>query len=503
MKKILTAVIFLWGVALRSIEVLTGNYLFGFDIGRDMLVARSIVESHKWTLIGAQIGSGSAGIDGIFQGPGYYYLLAAPYILFRGDPYGALLMMFLFGIATLTASYFTMKRMFDRGTAIVALYLVAISPLIVAQSRFMWAPHPASLLIVLSLFFTYMIAKRSRLYAPLAVLAAGFTYHFEFAMTIPMMVALFLALPIIYHIKDVKTYLYSVCTAIIVFLPFIAFEARHGFMAARSILSYAVPQGPVGNDVWFLRITDHLGPYIANAKNSFVIERGLLPDSAFTWLVGGLLIALVLCAWKVKTRAHRAFFQFLLLSLFVSYGTLLFLNNSVWDYYLIHAHFIFMYVFAYCFVFAFRTMRKSFWSKIAFGILGVFLLSMTVASAWRMQVSYRYDIRDYGGVEKIKGKKEAIDYVYKDAGGKPFSEFTFMAPIYTYPYEYLFQTYGKTKYGYVPGIEKKGPVYLIIEPDASKPWTYKGWLETVIVGGDIIKTVNLPTGHIIQVRQFP
>jgi hypothetical protein len=78
-----------------------------------------------------------------------------------------------------------------------------------------------------------------------------------------------------------------------------------------------------------------------------------------------------------------------------------------------------------------------------------------------------------------------------------------MAPIYTYPYDYLFKTYGKETYGYVPGSEKKGLVYLIIEPDGSKPWTYKGWLETVIVGGDIISTTTLGTGHIIQKRIFP
>jgi hypothetical protein len=78
-----------------------------------------------------------------------------------------------------------------------------------------------------------------------------------------------------------------------------------------------------------------------------------------------------------------------------------------------------------------------------------------------------------------------------------------MAPIYTYPYDYLFQTYGGQKYGYVPGSVKKGLVYLIIEPDSSKPWTYKGWLETVIVGGTIVKTETLPTGQIVQLRQFP
>ncbi len=500
---ILLAVVFLWGVALRSTEVISGNYLFGFDVGRDLLVARDIVVNHKLTLIGAEIGSGSAGINGIFQGPGFYYLLAIVYWLGHGNPYGALLMMFVFGVATLIAVYFTVSHMFGRWTALISLFLVGISPLIVSQSRFIWPPHPASLLIALLLYFAYMIPKRPRLYAPLSIFFAALTYHFELAMTVPIVIAFFIALPSIYHIKDVKTYVLAFASLIFGFLPMILFEMRHGWMATRSIFSYTAPQGMAGPDVWLFRINDHIWPYIYNAANSFIQEHGLLPAPFFIYLCGGLLITLVIFSWKTKDAARRKFFQFSLLSLATSYAVLLGLNNSVWDYYLIHAHFIFIYVLAYLMWFSWQGMRKSVWLKVIFGILSVFLISMIASSVWRTWISYTYDYHDLGGVEKIQGKKIAVDYVYKDAKGQPFSEFTFMAPIYTYPYDYLFQTYGPEKYGYAPGSQKKGLVYLIIEPDSSKPWTYKGWLETVIVGGRIVKTVNLPTGHIIQERLFP
>jgi len=499
----LIAIIFLWGVALRSIEVITGNYLFGFDVGRDLLVARDIVVNHKLTLIGAEIGSGSAGINGVFQGPGYYYLLAVVYFLFGGNPYGALLTMFVFGVVSLALVYVTVQKIFGQANAIVALFLAGISPLIVSQSRFVWAPHPATLFIVLMLYFAYMIPKRPRLYVPLALLSAGLTYNFEFAMTVPMVIAILIALPLVYRVKDVRTYLYAIGSLVAVFSPMVFFEMRHNWMATRSLLSYTASPGSVGNDIWFLRITDHLGPYIANAANSFIYEHGFIPQQLYAWLCGALLIALGILAWKTIDRAKRQFFQFCFLLLITSYVVLLGLNNTIWDYYLIHAHFIYMYVFAYVVVFSFREMRKSMWLKMIFGVLTIFLISMIVSSSWRMMISYTYDFHDLGGVEKILGKKIAIDYVYKDAHGQPFSEFTFMAPIYTYPYDYLFQTYALHKYGYAPGNQKKGLVYLIIEPDSSKPWTYKGWLETVIVGGKIIKTVTLPTGHIIQERLFP
>lgn len=493
--------IFLWGVALRGVEVVNKNYLFGFDQGRDYLAAYNIVVNHKLTLIGSEIGAGSAGLNGIFHGPGYYYLLACLYMLFHGDPYGGLLLMFCFGVATLIVVYATTKRIFGKTVGIMSLFLVGISPLIASQSRFLWNHHPSSFFIALTLYFVYMISAKPRLYAPLALLTGGLIYHFELAIAVPVVVALWLSLPFIFRIKDVKTYLYSAASTTVAFLPFIAFDSRHGWPAVRALSGYLFGGSGSTTGISWVRISDHLWAYLNNASNSFMFEFIEGPLSKI--LSVGIFIALILMAIKTKDLRQRLFFRFLLVLLIVSYGILLLLNNSVWDYYLIHAHFVYMYIFAYLLILLFSKLRKNFFAGVGFCLLFAFFLLMTWSSAKRMYINIRYDLVDLGGVEKIKGKRMAIDYIYRDARGKPFSEFTFMPPIYTYPYEYLFKTYGLKKYGYVPGSEKKGLVYLIIEPDHSKPWTYKGWLETVIIDGDIVETKTLFTGHIIQKRIFP
>jgi len=66
----------------RSIEVISGNYLFGFDQGVFFQAVKEIVVNHKPALIGTEVGGG-----GFFQGPGWYYLLSIPFYLWRGDPY--------------------------------------------------------------------------------------------------------------------------------------------------------------------------------------------------------------------------------------------------------------------------------------------------------------------------------------------------------------------------------------------------------------------------------
>jgi hypothetical protein len=501
--------LFLWGIALRAVEVVNGNYLFGFDQGRDYLAAYNIVVNHKLTLIGSEIGAGSAGLNGIFHGPGYYYLISLVYLLFHGDPYGGLLLMFAFGVGALMVTYFTTKKMFGTSVALLCVFLVGISPLIVSQSRFMWNHHPSSFFIALVLYFTCMIPKKPRVYAPLALLVSGFIYHFELAIAVPMVLAIIIAIPLVFYIKDPRTYIYSAGAVILSFFPMIVFDSRHGWPALRSLSFYLFAGARGSQGISRMRVSDHMLSYLYNAVNSFMFKSTFVSDRVFMLLCIGLFIALVIVAVKTKDIFLRKFFRFLLTLLLVSYGVLLFLNNSVWDYYLIHAHFVYIYVFAYCFIYMVSSLKHSVWSKIGFAVLSGYLLFMCWSSVERMIINIRYDYRDFGGVEKIKGKREAIDYIYQDAlqtlpaGRQAFSEFTFMAPIYTYPYDFLFKTYGRDTYGYVPGNEKKGLVYLIIEPDGSKPWTYKGWLETVIVGGEIVETKTLFTGHIIQKRLFP
>ena len=113
---------------------------------------------------------------------------------------------------------------------------------------------------------------------------------------------------------------------------------------------------------------------------------------------------------------------------------------------------------------------------------------------------YKNDFNDFGGIHKRKGKIEAIDYIYKDAKGKKFGLLVFTPPVYTYAYDYLTWWYGSKNYDYVPHKEKKGIFYLLMEPDPSKPWSYEGWLETVIKTGTILKTKELPSGFVVQKR---
>lgn len=522
--------IFLLGLAMRSPEILAGNYLFGFDQGQNYMRAYDIAVNRKFTLIGSEVGSGSAGVPGLFHGPGFYYLLALMMVFFRSDPYGGLVLMWLAGVATMVAVFLTTRKMFGEKTALVSLFLVSIAPLIAPQSRFVWGPHVGSLLIVIYYFALYKMAERSNLWTFLAFLTAGLLYHFELAISVPLVLLSVIAL-IYYRLLDKKIIAGAVAGVILAYSPMILFEVRHGFMASRGIIKNITtkkevkPEDAEAQKQGNFYIEQKKYQFIANFRDSFVFEFGKVPPDKYMPFLGILLSVIILGVTAASDTRAKGYFGILALSIPATAMVFLPLRGAIWPYYLIHLHFVYMYAMAYAGVqmlslavasvhgFFTRTPKNAD-SRLAWGrnsaiyIAGAFftlffLLSMSQGAIARLKLNWLVDYYDYGGKDKIKGKRAIIDYVYADAAGKPFSIFVFMPPVYTWPYDYLFLTYAKDKYGYMPGSEKKGTAYMIIELDGTKPWSYKGWLETVIKEGNPEwEKYLMPSDHVLQKRVF-
>ncbi len=501
---ILLCALFVWGIALRSVELINGNYLFGHDQGRDYLAAYSIVEHHKLTLIGSEVGSGVAGINGLFHGPGYLYLMSLAYALFHGDPIGGQLFMVLFGIATMAVAAWAGYRMMGRLGSLVLLLFVSVSPLIVSQSRFIWSVHPFTVFIVLALYFAFRIPDKPRLFAPLAVFASGMIYHSQLGVAAPLTLALVLSLPLIYRVFDWRTYCYTWCALILVYSPMIAFEARHGFIGTTSILSY-LKNSPsnTGSIVDPVLLSSHMRNYLDHFINTFTFEFGWIPRNIQAIILWATLPVVGFGAVKSTSYKQKAFIGFVIFMSILTWIFYLLLRNVIWDYYLAHLRIGSIVLYSLSFISLVRAFHTSVWAKAGVAIFVIFLMSMVVGSAFRQCVSYTVDIHDLGVYEKILGKRYVLDTIYHDAQGEPFSVFVFMPSIYTYPYDYLFKTYGKLTYGFEPFHDKKGLAYLIIEPDKSQPWRHSGWLETVVDGGDTVWKKTLLNGLILEKRMYP
>lgn len=483
------------GVILRSVEIMNGNFLFGFDQGRDYLAVRNIVVDHKLTLIGSEIGAGFAGFRGIFHGPFYYYLLTLPFIIFKGDPYGGMILMFILGIATIVFSYMIGSRLFGAKVGLLAATIVSLSPPFISYSRFIWNSNPAPLFILLGFYFVFLFTKTRRTkYLFWASFFSSFVYNFQLAIAIPLALTLIIYCVLVLKLKQIKQYGILFLGMILAFLPMLFFEIRHGFQGVKGILIYFFnhPETAITQTFWALLLRDHLVAFFHNFFSTFPSPIIISSTAAVT-----ILPVIFYFILKEKDKQRKKFILYLLILILVTFVVLGLLRNFVYDYYLIHLNLAYVFLVVFAISSAFKTKYKVVNGFIA-GHVAILLLSGTFSNIR----TFYYDITDYGGTHKIRGKLDAIDHIYKNADGKRFGLLIFSPPIYTYPYDYLVSWYGEKKYGYVPHRDKKGLVYLLIEKDTSKPWSYQGWLKTVIKKGDIVNTEQLTNGFIIQKRLF-
>lgn len=98
-----------------------------------------------------------------------------------------------------------------------------------------------------------------------------------------------------------------------------------------------------------------------------------------------------------------------------------------------------------------------------------------------------------------KNQLGVIDYIYSQAQGKQFKYTLYTPPVNDYTYTYLFDWYGKNRYGYTPQNTAK-LFFLILEPDRENPKRLTDWL-TIRKNDGVIQTQKtLPGDIIIQTR---
>ena len=490
----ITLLVLIIGIFLlsRSIEVLNKNYLFGFDQGRDYLAIKSIVVDHKLTLIGSEVGAGAAGLNGIFQGPAYYYFLSIPFILTRGDPYSGIVLMFVFSILSIVFLYFLGKRILGAMGGLIAALLFALSPMFIAQARFVWNSNPSTLFILLAIYFAYLGMKKNNKYIFLSSFFAGFVYNFQFAVSIPLSISIILFYIFIIKLKGIRKYLILFSGSAVAFLPMLLFEIRHGLMGIRGFLTYLFGHKEAGAS--FLPsqiiITDHISSFF----NAFmdVFPKKIVSPELLLLIV---LVPVIYYFWKEKDQNLKRFIGFLFLFFPIHFLVFLFFRNAIWVYYLIALNVVYILFFSYSVASAFK--RNDQIIKILYAIFLFFVLIKTLPMLINV---FNYDIRDYGGTAKIRGKIDALDFIYNDAKGNKFSLFIFSPPIYTYPYDYILWWHAREKFGYMPDSVKTGTFYLLIEKNISKLWWHQGWIDTVIRDGDVVWEKTLLNGFIVQKR---
>jgi 4-amino-4-deoxy-L-arabinose transferase-like glycosyltransferase len=314
------------------------------DEGRDVLVVKGILEGDL-TLLGPRASAGD-----FFTGPVYYYMMTPFLWLWQYDPVGPALMIGLLGIATVFLVYIVGKNFFDERTGLIAAALYAVSPLVLTYSRSSWNPNALPFFALLTIFVLYKAVTkvRSWKYFVLTGFLLGICVQLHY-------ISLFLAVAVaislfimnwylngkIKILQTLKYYLQILLGFIIGFIPFLAFEVRHGFPNIKTIFSFvtkdSVESGYATYNAFHEPIADVFFRIFARLVFNYPVPVDYDKFSLIGLQIAGLLILLVAVASLVLLFKHKNKFAVILLAVWLIIGVFLFgfYKKPIYDYYLV------------------------------------------------------------------------------------------------------------------------------------------------------------------------
>lgn len=428
------ATVLVLGVLYRLLLTSNGNFIFHMDSARDFIDVRQMVVLKKPSLIGP-----TSAIEGFYNGPGWYLLLAIPFILSGGNPYGAIVMIISFWAV---GGFFLLKLVSRFGLIplIFAGCLWIASNFITLSSLYSFNPNPVTLLTPL---FIYLLVRyietRRLLYSILVWFLAGLFFNLEMnvGVFLPVVILASLVLSDSSKLLSKKSLLTGFIAFGIWLLPQFLFELRHQFLMTKSVTQYLSQYTDKSN---------LLNRFLITTYKFFNIETATFFNSKI--LVQLLLITFVIYLLflirKHKLKTDKVFLVSLL-SILVPFVGYVIIPVQVNPWHLGG-------------VSAASILISSFLIGQILKITGYkravsFLLFIAVLAHSYSNISNHFLVdskKPNMDQSALTNEISAIDYVYQKADGKNFKVYSYLPSVYDYPYQYLFWWYGLKKYGYLP-----------------------------------------------------
>lgn len=477
-ENLLFVLILLLAAFLRLQAFATNTFAFTYDVGRDLLAIKDIVTLNKISLIGP-----TSGLPGVFYGPWYYFILVPFFIIFGGNPAGIDLTIAMFGIATVVLGFYLGKKLGGIFFGLTFAGILAVSPTLVGISSQIWSPNLAPFFILLVLLLFYRIYKKDGMWDYLFLgIALSLGSEFEIIYGLFLSLSGIIAL-ILFKNKSltIKKLLMLVLGFAIILAPRVLFELRHGFLQTKSLFAFltAGGNGAAMNlrlDFMFNRFTE------AIAYNNQVL--GIL-------ILVLTILSIVIYFKKTALPMQKLILTSIVIVLTFMSGFALF-HHDLWPHYIVGLPVIFIFLVSVAlYLFFSNSNQRILYLFIA---LAIFLINLNPVS-----LIQNYNKPFVGDASVYRNQLQVLDYVYREANGKQFKYIVYTPPIFDYTYQYLFEWYGKGKYGYLPKQDSE-LAFFILEPDVQFPKRLTDWLTIREKDGRIVKSQKMPSGIVVQTR---
>src|SRR3989344_174818 len=245
------ALLLLVALFLRSYRVseITGFY---FDQGRDAKVIWNLWHTGKFFLVGP-----TTGIEGIFLGPTYYYLIAPLYLLGNGNPAAVSFFLAVLNVLGIFVIYRIGRAYFYPASGLMAAALVTFSLQLTQDHRWLSNPTPLPLTAALSVWLLLRLVHGSSRWQHWGLLGLllGLSLHFEAASAVFFLPAVGLVFLIFRrHISWHHTRLLLLFAAFaLTLIPQLLFNFRHQNLLVNSFNRFLVAEksfAPSGSDFY-------------------------------------------------------------------------------------------------------------------------------------------------------------------------------------------------------------------------------------------------------------
>lgn len=447
---------------LYSLDKLLG---FWYDQGRDALVIWDLLHYGRFFLIGPV-----TGIDGIYLGPFYYYLLAPFYWLGKGNPVMPAGALALSNVGAGFLLYYLGKKVFHPAVGLIAAFLWGFSYNLVTFSRWLANPTPLPFFALLTVLFLYKFITGKVNNLIYACFVLGLCLQLEAASAIFFIPSILLIMVWQRKKLNFKLIFLSLFWFFITLLPQIVFNFHHDGILVLAFKKFLIEEKSFKLSLW-VTIQKRLLLYYD------VFIGKLIPSG--TNLKLAVLALFSACILYFRKNLFSKEKKLLLIWILVPLlGYFFYQGNHgyVWDYYFSGIVPVFFLIFSAGIYFFFK---KHIIGKI---VVWVFLIFFTIINV-RLTKNY---LKTGIGI-KIEAQKLAIDWIYKDAGQESFNTDFYVPPQIYYSYSYLMKWYGNEKYGREPDTKLVKNLYTLYEPDGEHPQFLKAWLNRQDTIGKIIK----------------
>lgn len=403
---------------------------FGYDQARDALIASNLWRGDLKIL------GPTSDIHGLHHGALYWYLISPFYHFSQNNVYVVKLFMILVGILAIPLTYIIAIKIFkNKATALFSAFIIAVSFEAVQYSHWLSNPSFAFITIGFSFLFLWMyISEKFKYGLVLTAFFWGLSIQFEIFLLYQSVVFL-LILIVFKKIRIIDILLAAIVFTATIF-PLILAEVRFNFIAVHGIMSFFTGYSESRGQT-----IQEMGSRATNMICNIPYNNLISSKGASVVVISLLFIVGVINTVLMKDK--RIFF---LMIWFFSPVVLFFLGSTNIYFVFIGCSIPLAILFSHYAVQLFQPQG----AYAALAILGTLILGSNIVllsenngkgeSLFSVQTGNVYS-----------SETQVLDYVYKESKGKPFRINTITNPLFiNSTWSYLFDTYGRKTYGYMP-----------------------------------------------------